>query len=388
MLRSSLFRFAAARLSTHQLLRQSRPLSSLLLPRTEEQKKADKLKYEGMLKMTNQVLALESNNNARDFKLALNYWTSVQAQMMQAAAASVHNDEESPSHYAFRIFEALMKQGADNPTLVQEVVKTDDDGNPIGGLVYLMEHLLSAFRGTHQLVTENASTTPLANRDDLLTALTQASSVLLTMERLQSDPDYPAILKDKTTLNLAALNLWSKRVWFLNHLGAADDLIDNKDVTFGGHDTVEDCMVAMTILADETRQLDDNVPLVKLYNILIPTWVHSDLPETLDVVLDLLNDMEEDDRIEQLSSIPYSSVLFLCAKQASTDAATIALQLWQHVRAHDSGVEPDVSTLGALLSALSNGNMLDEALGILNEMEGEEGIHSIKPNTVCYNVGK
>ena len=355
--------------------RASAPLS---LERSPEQERAARLEYEGMLKLTDQVLALENMqpSNLRDVKLTLNYWTSVRAHH-QARHDSQNSSEQQ---HALKLFRALMERG--DPAFVQNIIKTEE--NPMGGLVYLIEHLLFAFRGTHQLMLiENTQHQSHLHRDDLLNALLQASNVLLTMDALQADPNYPGIPQDLLTVSLMELSLWSKRIWFLTQFGN-DKLTDAQiEGACGGQSTVKDCMTAMTCLADDLLRQED-VPLTKLYTTLISTWVHSGLPESMDVVLDLLNDMEEDERIQELSPIPYSAVMYLCVKQQ--DAADVAQQLWQHMRAPDSGVEPDATTLATLLLALIDSNQLDHALVILNEVEGGQGIQCGQTSTTCYNV--
>jgi hypothetical protein len=368
--------------------------------RSTEEEKAAKLEYKGMLKITDQVLSQEefTSSNLRDFKLTLNYWTSVRAHQLGLALSSQGGEFDKQSinqRAAPRLFEALMERG--DPSFIQQTVKTEE--HSMGGLIYLVEHLLFAFRESHQLkLSKNKQQQSAGNRDDLLTALQQASTVLLTMHRLQTDPDFPEITTDTDSImsvKLMEVNLWSKRVWFLKRFGDEELTDEQVELTFGGERTIEGCMTAVSSLSDELLSLDPEDDgskgdhLLKVYNTLISAWVHSGLSESLDVTLDLINTMEEDERVEELTSIPYNSVMYLCGQEQAPDIATeVALPLWQHMRAPDSGVQPDAMTLATLLVCLISCSQLKEAMAVVDEVEGERGRFGLQTNTTCYNICK
>jgi hypothetical protein len=201
------------------------------------------------------------------------------------------------------------------------------------------------------------------------------------------------------SVKLAEINLWSKRMWFLKRFGDHELTEEEVELAFGGNRTIRDGMTALSCLADELLLLDPESGesygegygdhLLKVYTMLISAWIHSGLSDALNVSLDLINDMEEDVRVEVLSSIPYNSVMHLCGQQQAPHIATeIALPLWQHMRAPDSDVQPDATTLATLLICLISSNHLKEAIAVLDEVEGERGRFDLQTNTMCYNICK
>ena len=358
------------RLLTHSLLSQE-------CERTHEQERAAVLEYDAMLKLTEQVLALESFqfSDVRSIKRALNYWTSIRAYSHTRSERQNSRDLSLP--IAWRLFHAFMERG--DPATIQEIVKTEE--HPMGGLMFLIEHLLSAFRDTHQVAILEKDVSKF-HHHDLLDALLQASSVLSAMKSLQTDPNFPEIVEDFIHVSVMDLNLWSKRSWFLNQFGDVTLTKAQIEIAFGGQHTVEGCAAAIMSLAKDLLHQDDS-PHSKIYNALISTLVHGGLPNALAVVLDTLHDMEEDKRIHTLSPIPYSAVMYLCAKQKAVD---VAQRLWERMEDPDSGVVPDPSTLASFLLALIDSNQLDHAMTILNEVEVAQEALAGRTHTKCYNV--
>lgn len=360
---------------THLIANPSRSLIHSSLERTPEGERAAVLEYDAMLKVTEQVLALETFrfSDVQAVKRALNYWTSIRA------LHHTKHERRSPGELpiASRLFHALMERG--DPQTIQEIVKTED--HPLGGLTFLIEHLLYAFRDTYQHVVVEKDQS-IFHHHDLLEALVQASSVLNAMKKLQADPIFPGIPEDMLHVNLMELNLWSKRSWFFNQFEGITLTDAQVDLACGGQRTVEGCVTSMMNLAKDLLN-QDNAPHSKIYTTLISTWVHSGLPDSLAVVLATLNDMEMDVRIDTLSLIPYSAVMYLCSKQK---AANVAQQLWERMQAHDSGVVPDATTLATYLLALVDSNQLDHALTTLNEAEAAQEALPGLTHTNCYNV--
>jgi hypothetical protein len=332
-----------------------------------------------MLTLTEQVLARSKfqASDIRSLKLAFNYWTTVRAH--QRLRNDIQTPNEQQGAHASRIFHAMMERS--DPAVIQEVVKTNE--HPMGGLIYLIDRLLVAFRDSPQLNTIHRGNQENPHRGDLLSALRQATSVVSTMTRLHRDPAFPGIPYDKLTIDLMAINLWSKRAWFLEQFG--DSHLTVKDIasTFGDQSTVEGCITAMSCLVDDLLH-DDTAPLMQLYTKLITAWVHSGLSHSIDVVLDLLNDMEEDVRIQSLNTSPYNAIMYLFTKHR--DDAAMADMLWLHMQDPDSGIEPDATTIATYLLALINSSHLDRALSTINEIEQKRGTLFERLNTICYNV--
>lgn len=347
--------------------------------RTPEQEKAYKLEYESMLTLTEQVLTRSNfqSSDIRSLKLAFNYWTTVRAH--QRLRDDIKSPIEQQGAHAARLFHAIMERG--DPAVIQEVVKTEE--HPMGGLIYLIERLLVAFRNTPQLNMIHRRNQENPHRDDLLNSLRQATSVLSTMAKLHGNPTFPGIPYDKLTIDLMEINLWSKRAWFLEQFGDNQLTVNDISSAFANQSTVARCITAMSRLVEDMLR-DDTAPLMQLYTKLITAWVHSGLPHSIDVVLDLLNEMEEDIRIRTLNSNPYNAVMYLFTKQL--DDVHMADALWLHMRAPDSGVEPDATTIATYLLALINCSELDRAILTVKEIEQERGALFERLNTICYNV--
>ncbi len=360
---------------THLIANPSRSLIHSSLARTPEGERAVVLEYDAMLKLTEQVLALErfQISDVQAIKRALNYWTSIRAH--HHTKYERRRPHELP--FASKLFRAIIERG--DPSTIQEIVKTDE--HPMGGLTFLIEHLLYAFRDTHQLVVVEKDAS-IFQHHDLLEALIQASSVLNAMKELQADPMFPGIPEDMFHVNLMELNVWSKRAWFFNQFVDTNLSDAQINLACGGQRTVEGCVTAMTNLAKDLLN-QDYAPHSKIYTTIISTWVHSGLPNSLEVVLETLNHMEGDDRIDVLSPIPYSAAMYICSKQKAAD---VAQRLWERMQAPDSGVVPDATTLATYLLALVDSNQLDHALTTLNEAEATQEVLPGLTNTNCYNV--
>ena len=217
------------------------------------------------MKLAEQVLALESLQfaDARSVKIALNYWTSIRAH--HQAKSERQNPRELSFPIALRLFDAFMERG--DPRTIQEIVKTEE--HPMGGLAFLIEHLLFSFRDTHQIAILEKDVSKL-HHVDLLDALLRASSVLEAMKRLQADPHFSEIPEDFLHVNLMELNLWSKRSWFLNQFGDINSPSAQIELACGGQLTVDGCVGAMMSLAKDLIDNDD-APHSKIYSSLIST---------------------------------------------------------------------------------------------------------------------
>jgi pentatricopeptide repeat protein len=338
-----------------------------------EQERASKLEHQGMLKTTHHLLGQQrlDSSHVRDARLVLNYWTSPRVK------------RHHPGHegLASQVFDLLLERA--EPSTFEQVIKTDT--STVGGLVYLVEHLLYSFR-----LSDLSSFLMMGSRTEdqrhLLESLKQATNALTVMHDLLSEQ---ASRDDMMAFKVLEVNLWYKRAWFLNEFrGQLKDLSeDDWVIAFDRVRTAQECLAIMTGMAEELCQTHNPGPMVvqKIYTMLISGWVYSGLPNAMDMSLELLNELEEKPELGELSPIPYNAIMYLCAVNRN---AELAWQFWKHMTAPDSGVEPDAATLASLLLTFVRTDQLDRAIELLNHVEGQVGISSTATNTTCYNVGK
>eukprot|EP00548_Thalassiothrix_antarctica_P018035 CAMPEP_0194194746 /NCGR_PEP_ID=MMETSP0154-20130528/75751_1 /TAXON_ID=1049557 /ORGANISM="Thalassiothrix antarctica, Strain L6-D1" /LENGTH=941 /DNA_ID=CAMNT_0038919203 /DNA_START=1 /DNA_END=2824 /DNA_ORIENTATION=+ len=107
-----------------------------------EQERASELEYEGILKLTRRVLSTSDieSFHSRDFKFAINYWTSVRghSQLLKRFHGGV-------PQYALDLFRILLKSG--DASFVRAAIK--DEVNDMGGVFFLLEHLHLAYFKPH-----------------------------------------------------------------------------------------------------------------------------------------------------------------------------------------------------------------------------------------------
>eukprot|EP00547_Thalassionema_nitzschioides_P009229 CAMPEP_0194225120 /NCGR_PEP_ID=MMETSP0156-20130528/38825_1 /TAXON_ID=33649 /ORGANISM="Thalassionema nitzschioides, Strain L26-B" /LENGTH=949 /DNA_ID=CAMNT_0038956937 /DNA_START=362 /DNA_END=3211 /DNA_ORIENTATION=- len=323
-----------------------------------------------MIRITRKALNVTSSEtlSSRDFKLALNYWTSIRghSQLLKNS-----NNGGSP-RYALDLVRVLSERG--DCFFVREVIKSSD--NAFGGVIYLLDHAFAEFlsESHQQHFDEEKANFRMVQK--LLDILETISLLLRPLDNHSStDVDYQILL----------VHLWSRRAWFLKRflpsIKLTTDQINN---IFEGAMTVEDCLFAMDEVARELLVTDsiDSQQLSKIYSLLIDSWVQSGLEQSENVAINYLKKMEQDARVTKIDSRPYNAMLTLCVQNKNDERA---IYLWNCMRAPKSSVTPDYHTLGALLLTLVKTNRVDTAIKILRETEGEV-TNVIPTNTACYNI--
>lgn len=336
---------------------------------TPEQERAVKLRHESMIKLTNQALNATSlvTFNTLDFKLALNYWTSIRghAQLLK------ENPCVDPPRYALDLFRTLLEKG--HSSFNREVIKSEESA--FGGLLYLLEHAFTEFSFESDQVDLDERKATVSMIQKLMDVLEVASLLIASFDDdTSTDFDYQMVL----------VHLWSRRAWFLKrfHKSIKTDNEQSNNI-FQGAVTVEDCLFALDEIGQTLLSRDSTSPqqLLQIYTLLIDSWAQSGMKQSENIAMKYLIKMEEDERMTKIDSRPYNSILTLCVENKNDEKA---IYLWNRMRASNA-VTPDFYTVSALLLTLVKTDRVKDAIKIIRETE-EEVNGKVAINNVCYNI--
>ena len=323
---------------------------------TPEKLKALELEHNQMSAAAEKLLTISKDDHKMAASTRIYEWSSALTYWSSARPAYIEQNKDN-TKIAFQLIDQLSKEQ------LKQAVTTDSSS--VGTLIDLMEQSLVAFRGTQQMLQKQLLQRRFhASPELLLQGLQKASRVMDLIDSLEPAPN-------DHLLAVARMNLWSKRVLYLEEHGWNDVSTEPALSAFGEATNVQDCIDKMQSIYDQHKS-------VSTLTIFITAYIHSGLAGALDRASDLLQDVDEQYFSKDLTA-PFKALMYGYASQKE---AAKALFVWEHMKA--SQITRDEATVATLLLAFTNSGQVEKAHRLLEQMESDD--QEVSPNTVCYNI--